>query len=203
MDIEKLKTDSSLWPDGAEFYVICAGYRWFVKYEGEQEYRCHNYPSSNHWWKDEYSWLVEEYVSRGFIVIDRPKEQKVEELKPRDLACFEQVAKVIGEENTEIELQKVIDATWLLSDKKGVGGSFLWNFTDQGFKFWESISKGINPYELSEKTPQKSDKECCKTVEISKELQDVYSILISFKITNPAEQEAIKLLEMAIKLETK
>lgn len=195
MDIEKLKTDVSLWPEGAEFFIMSEFNRtrgWFFKSTKNGNF----FTSDGITWES-HSFSLQSYKDGRYNIIQRPAEQKLEELKPREMACFEQVAEVIGEKQAEIELQRVIDTYECHNEELKTGklfDAFEWSLSPQGSKFWNTIDRVINPYELSEKEPLKSDKDCCKTVEISKESQDIYDILFSFKITNPAEQEAIKIL---------
>jgi len=149
MDIEKLKTDPSLWPEGAEY---CA----FLQ---EKDH------------------AVTDFFKDGVVIIPRPKDQKMEELKPRDLACFKEVAEVIGEENAEVELQKVIDKPRCRKESlesEPLVYAFIWGYSPQRVKFWNTISLGINPYELSEKAPQKSDKGNKYQVECRGIFMDVY-----------------------------
>lgn len=187
MDIEKLKTDPSLWPEGASFYVACTrgdnkdGR--FVKHEPGGLFL---FNDAGKW--EQGTWSAITCMSSEYEIIDRPTEQKVEELKPRDLACFEQVAKVIGEKHAEFELQKVIDLpidkTGLSKDEQSISEAFAWGEVyDDSYKFWNTISFGINPYELPEKPTPKSDKEVSdgstasyyELPEGSKELQDLIS----------------------------
>lgn len=66
-------------------------------------------------------------------------------MKPQDLACFENVASVIGKDDAEVELQKVIDLEMenLLSDEPDLMGAFYWMDTPQGHEFWYDINKQI------------------------------------------------------------
>lgn len=93
-----------------------------------------------------------------------------EKLTPRDLACFERVASVIGEEKAEQELAVVIsckDECNLKSNYPDVLAAFEWEETPQGDIFWHDINKGRNPYECLE-VPMAAavaiNPECDKTV---------------------------------------
>jgi hypothetical protein len=68
----------------------------------------------------------------------------MQKIKVEDMACFEQVAKVIGKANAKRELEVVMqichcDAILPLDD------SFVWRKTPQKSKFWRDINRGINP----------------------------------------------------------
>lgn len=71
-------------------------------------------------------------------------------LKPRDLACFQQVADVLGEANAADELGWVIDADDVHAMSSGLGiredrvaAAFLWDETPQGHDFWRRIEMGV------------------------------------------------------------
>ena len=69
-----------------------------------------------------------------------------EKLHPTDLACFGEVAKVIGYDSAVIELQRVIDSNCRLDmDKSIVVRAFDWGFTPQGRVFWNDIDDGYIP----------------------------------------------------------
>lgn len=72
-------------------------------------------------------------------------------LKPRDLACFQQVADVIGEDNAAAELGRVIDANAAHPMSSGLGirsdqvaNAFVWDETPQGHDFWHRIGMGVS-----------------------------------------------------------
>ncbi|QXN60150.1 hypothetical protein KUA24_83 [Vibrio phage HNL01] len=77
----------------------------------------------------------------------------MEKVKIRDIKVFEQVAKVIGEKNAEIELFKA-SKSWDAVDvevilKGGIlGHAFKWESTVQGRHFWSAIDAGSNPYKV-------------------------------------------------------
>lgn len=66
-------------------------------------------------------------------------------MKPQDLACFKNVASVIGKDAAEVELQKVIDLGRedLVSEELDLMGAFYWRGTPQGHEFWYDINKQI------------------------------------------------------------
>ena len=72
-----------------------------------------------------------------------PKQSNTE---PRDLACFKQVANVIGEEAADIELEKVIKSgrhpNKTVDD---ISRSFNFDETPQGSEFWWDIFNGDLP----------------------------------------------------------
>lgn len=72
MDIEKLKTDSSLWPDGAEFYVIAKitkNYGWFCKCDSGNNFLMSN---DNDFWKYD-PWSKDIYLEHNYLIINCPK----------------------------------------------------------------------------------------------------------------------------------
>jgi len=58
---------------------------------------------------------------------------------------FKQVADVIGEEQAEIELQKVIDYGIGFDDEEDVSitSAFIFHESPQGFTFWSEISDEV------------------------------------------------------------
>lgn len=87
-------------------------------------------------------------VDDGFIKLikDAPEEQP--KLTPRNLACFEEVAKVIGEEGAEKELQEVIDVDPDIIGEtfdKPLDEAFTWSKSPQGYKFWRLIDDNKPP----------------------------------------------------------
>lgn len=58
---------------------------------------------------------------------------------PEDLACFEQVAGVIGHFAAKQELQKVIDSGIGVVVEESLGYAFLWDSSPQEHEFWSSI----------------------------------------------------------------
>lgn len=71
-------------------------------------------------------------------------------IKVEDMACFEQVAKVIGVTNARRELFIALNKynfNILPFHPEGtLGTAFDWYYTKQGDTFWLDISCGINPY---------------------------------------------------------
>lgn len=72
------------------------------------------------------------------------------QLTPRSLGCFEEVAKVIGEDAAEIELRTVIDngsvgAEQDESPEADLLFCFTWENTPQGERFWRRIRDGHLP----------------------------------------------------------
>ena len=72
--------------------------------------------------------------------------------KPKHLGCFEEVAKVIGEDRAEKELQKVIDCESCHDhDYSFLNGclseAFDWELAPQGYEFWSSIELEEMPEE--------------------------------------------------------
>ena len=72
------------------------------------------------------------------------------EKKVRAFGCFDQVAKVIGEEKAVVELIKVVEfelskfSDDMQEDK--LINAFDWEDTPQLFDFWYDIYRGKNPY---------------------------------------------------------
>ena len=60
----------------------------------------------------------------------------------KSLRCFEEVARVIGEESAELELGKVS----CLMDHSSIAFAFIWEDSPQGNSFWKKISHGDYPY---------------------------------------------------------
>ena len=82
-------------------------------------------------------------------------------ITPRSMACFNEVAKVIGEDKAEEELQKVLgcDVKHLgLDVDKPLIQAFEWSLTPQGGSFWAETSCDINPYPVE---PSVSTQETC------------------------------------------
>lgn len=79
--------------------------------------------------------------------------------KVKKLACFEEVSKVIGEQQAVIELSKVLsnvtEALGLDEDAELIS-AFCWIETPQSEEFWDSIDDGNVPQELQEKISQES-----------------------------------------------
>lgn len=75
---------------------------------------------------------------------------KEETMKPKDLVCFVEVAKVIGEENATIELQKVIDSSIDIDKSYELPSAFVWEYSPQGTDFWSTIDRSKNPYPKQE-----------------------------------------------------
>lgn len=80
------------------------------------------------------------------------EDNSLEGLKPQDMECFKEVAKVIGEEEAKVQLQKVIDS---FDEKEQYGyydfksgiliNSFDWENTPQRYTFWDDIYNGVKP----------------------------------------------------------
>ena len=71
-------------------------------------------------------------------------------LRPRDMKCFNEVAKVIGKKTAKKELQKVIDsltqAAYIDLRDNSLAGAFDWASTTtlgQGYNFWSFIDSGV------------------------------------------------------------
>jgi len=60
----------------------------------------------------------------------------------KSLKCFEEVARVIGEESAELELGKVS----CLMSISSIISAFIWKDSPQGHSFWVKISRGESPY---------------------------------------------------------
>lgn len=78
-------------------------------------------------------------------------------IKPKDLGCFEQVAKVIGKKQAKIELKKVLNTKDHCSDggfyditSRDLDWAFYWKNTTQGNSFWNSIDDGNVPEALKD-----------------------------------------------------
>ena len=72
-----------------------------------------------------------------------PKQSNTE---PKDLACFKQVANVIGEESAEIELRQVIKSGRHINKTvDDISRSFNFDETPQGSEFWWDIFNGDLP----------------------------------------------------------
>jgi hypothetical protein len=71
-------------------------------------------------------------------------------IKVEDMACFEQVTKVIGVANAKRELfvamQGYTSVNFPVSEHSSLCLSFGWEGTSQGYIFWNKIDDGINPY---------------------------------------------------------
>ena len=70
-------------------------------------------------------------------------------IKVSELKCFDQVSNVIGKARAEIELFKVLSVSKegnFINDAKCVSESFIWDYTPQGYLFWDDICSGLNPY---------------------------------------------------------
>jgi hypothetical protein len=80
----------------------------------------------------------------------------MEKIKVEDMACFKQVAKVIGVANARKELERVVDSLDIdcfsmensdeLLNSTTVGCAFCWDDAPQRYTFWLDIEDGINPY---------------------------------------------------------
>ena len=72
------------------------------------------------------------------------------EQKVRTFGCFDQVAKVIGEEKAVVELVKVVECEHpnFIGEMRHATliDLFVWELTPQGHKFWQAIDDGKNPY---------------------------------------------------------
>lgn len=60
-------------------------------------------------------------------------------LNARDLACFEQVASVLGEVQAESELQQVIDSGLKVEESILLSGAFIWAKSPQGYDYWREV----------------------------------------------------------------
>lgn len=75
---------------------------------------------------------------------------------PTTWECFKEVAAVLGEEDAEYELKKVLYKhldgceELELEIDKGVTGTFYWRDAPQGDDFWRKIEKGDTPEEYKE-----------------------------------------------------
>lgn len=93
---------------------------------------------------------------------------KATKVSPRDLACFDQVAAVIGEESAEIELGKVLSCDHdRIALEKGddLIGAFIWWATPQVDGFWNSIDDGKMPVWFSKANSSESDSKVSDVVE--------------------------------------
>ena len=92
-----------------------------------------------------------------FEIVPEPAQEQPK-LTPRSLGCFQEVADVIGEENAEVELQKVIDSEDTVWDEpdQDLIQSFIWGTSPQGDDFWRSVFNGQVPEELQTKAQPKS-----------------------------------------------
>lgn len=61
--------------------------------------------------------------------------------KARDLACFEQVAGVLGEAQAESELQQVIDSGVDVDIEEDMFKAFVWSESPQGHPYWRGVFK--------------------------------------------------------------
>jgi len=92
-----------------------------------------------------------QYDAKSLITVkDFRAMMKAKNIKPKDLACFKEVADVIGEERAEIQLASVINIKdchfdTFLSEK--LCNSFDWSNSIQGYDFWDSIDNNKNPYD--------------------------------------------------------
>lgn len=99
---------------------------------------------------DKEGWYVhKEWVEDCYARI-LPEEPKP---TPRDLACFDQVANIIGEDKAEQELGVVVDGGFYDDEdrlkKALLIRAFCWGKTPQGGRFWSYIYDGFNPYKES------------------------------------------------------
>lgn len=62
-------------------------------------------------------------------------------LNARDLACFEQVARVLGEVQAESELQQVIDSGVDVDIEEDMFKAFIWSESPQGHPYWRGVFK--------------------------------------------------------------
>jgi len=80
-------------------------------------------------------------------------------MKAKKLRCFKKVAKVIGEERAEEELEIVGDSGLTINTSYTLSACFHWYSSPQGYSFWDSINKGIDPCPNMKKEGVKHDGE--------------------------------------------
>lgn len=70
-------------------------------------------------------------------------------IKVSELKCFGRVSDIIGKEQAEIELFKVLSASkeCCFEDDGCLIVAFYWDCTPQGGEFWNCIDEGISPYD--------------------------------------------------------
>ena len=93
-------------------------------------------------------------------------------IKPKDLACFKEVADVLGEESTAIELKKVIDRKDCHFGRfldESLLDSFAWHESPQGHGFWEDIDNGVNPYDTDAESKPNLGHSVLSTIELEKQ----------------------------------
>lgn len=70
-------------------------------------------------------------------------------IKVEDMACFKQVAKVIGVSNAKrelfIALSRYEGEISSVVIENPLEASFIWRDTHQGYMFWKNIYDGIGP----------------------------------------------------------
>ena len=97
-------------------------------------------------------------------------------MKPTDFRCFDQVAKVIGKKEAEVELQKVLDCKECqgqgepLLEEKLISRSFSWRFSPQGYAFWSNIHFNETDSELKKPLSSEDWGKYCNGVLFMKEL---------------------------------
>lgn len=64
-------------------------------------------------------------------------------MKPTDLKCFDDVAKVIGHAAALYELSRVCGAGLILKQDDDLNGVFIWGGTPQGSDYWLDIQNKI------------------------------------------------------------
>ncbi|AUR89122.1 hypothetical protein NVP1121O_094 [Vibrio phage 1.121.O._10N.286.46.C4] len=75
-----------------------------------------------------------------------------DKIKVEDMACFEEVCEVLGEDLAKESLEEAIrsySGEFYEPDlyENGIWGAFTFTYTSQGHEFWADIAVGINPYE--------------------------------------------------------
>ncbi len=73
----------------------------------------------------------------------------MEKIKIEDMACFEQVAKVIGVADAKRELFIAVNGydneDYPIEMRRNLVWVFYWDDTPQRHGFWDAINDGINP----------------------------------------------------------
>lgn len=108
-----------------------------------------------------------------------------EELHPADLACFGQVADVIGYDAAVVELQKVMDS-WVVAADVSLFLAFNWVYTPQGHRFWRSIHCGYIPEGYTAPVAATLD-EAPAFTDLSKEQQEHFLIMIEYVCEPPKD----------------
>lgn len=71
----------------------------------------------------------------------------VRKVHVKDVICFAEVAKVLGETQAQKELFKVLN-NCMFTDVENIIQAFLWDETPQGYEFWSNVNESMNRLSL-------------------------------------------------------